>query len=148
MIGLDQTTIEKNSERSEKLISIKNPRLYFFYKCYNILENHLIVIITFLLYLILIFSVRRSFLNLISLVLILILLGMYLNKGLTILLKYWNVIAVYQAFVLLALLLVEFIIYSKMQSTLVYPKLTARWSHYSLYQRALWHYAGFYKFSK
>lgn len=73
------------------------------YRVYQVLENHLIVIVTFFVYLLVIYTARRSFLNLGSLLLILVLMASYFNNGLSQLLKYWNVITVYQAMVLLTL---------------------------------------------
>ena len=71
----------------------------------NILENHLIVIVIFLIYLYTIFSIDRSFMNLFTLLLLLVLLGIYLDRGLKSLIKFWNIIAVYQALVLLVLVI-------------------------------------------
>jgi hypothetical protein len=63
------------------------------------------VIVTFFVYLLVIYTARRSFINLGSLLLILVLLASYFNNGLSQLLKYWNIITVYQAIVLLTLVL-------------------------------------------
>lgn len=85
------------------MIAETNPRISKVYRVYQVLENHLIVIVTFFVYLLVIYTARRSFLNLGSLLLILVLMASYFNNGLSQLLKYWNVITVYQAMVLLTL---------------------------------------------
>jgi len=74
---------------------MSTPTIYKIYKIYTIFENHVIVIVTFFAYLMILFAIRRSFMNTISLFLTLILLGTYMNNGLKSLLKYWNIIAIY-----------------------------------------------------
>jgi len=88
-----------------KNIAQKFPILYKLNTYGNILENHLIVIVIFLIYLYTIFSIDRSFMNLFTLLLLLVLLGIYLDRGLKSLIKFWNIIAVYQALVLLVLVI-------------------------------------------
>ena len=121
------------------------PTIYRIYKIFTIFWNHVIVIFVFFFYLVVLFAVRRSFLNTGSLMIILILLGTYLNNGLKSLLKFWNIIAIYQACVLLMLLSVQFIIYTQENSSIEYFRLDKIWINFSEYDKALFHYAGFYK---
>lgn len=103
-LTLDSDIIAVKSKRAEDTIAMSSPTLYKIYKIYTIFENHVIVVVTFFAYLMLLFAIRRSFLNTISLLFVLILLGNYMNNGLKSLLKWWNIIAIYQACVLLMLL--------------------------------------------
>lgn len=103
------------------------------------------MIFTFFAYLMLVFYLRRTFLNLGTLFLIFILLGAYLNNGLGSLLKMWHVLTVYQAIVLLLLLAVQFILYTQDNTSIQYVRLIHMWSHLDDYQKALIHYLGFYR---
>ena len=48
---------------------------------------------------------------------------------------------------LLTLLSLNFVLYSKKNSSLDYPRATAKWESLSDYSKALWQYAGFYEFT-
>ena len=121
--------------------------MYKSYKWYKILENHTVVIVTFLLFMIIILLMRRSFINAGSLFIVMILLARYLQSGLKALLASWSIITIYQAAVLLTLLSVNFILYSQANSNLNYTHLTDKWKGLTPYTKALWQYAGFYEFT-
>lgn len=54
--------------------------------------NHLIVMLTFAAFLVTIFLTRRTFMNGVTLILTLLLLGVYMNSGIETLTKYWRVL--------------------------------------------------------
>ena len=60
-----------------------------------ILWNHNVVLITFLTYLLIIFCLRRTFMNLITLMLVLTLMGCYISYGLKPVLRFWRFLAIY-----------------------------------------------------
>ncbi len=82
-------------------LAAKNPTLYKISKVFSIVYNHLIVIATFLLYLLIIGLMTHSFVNFVSLVLILALLCAYLYNGIKMLLRYFKIVSYWTAFVLL-----------------------------------------------
>lgn len=81
LIGIDEIVIKNESKKADERIQVKMPRSYNICKGIAILIDHLIVILTFTIYLTTIFLIRRTFMNSGSLLLILWLLGVYLTGG-------------------------------------------------------------------
>ena len=79
--------IEKNEDSIFASLSIKYPFTSKIGRSISVLLNHGIVILTFLGYLLTLTFMRRSVLNLISFVLLLLLLASYLIGGIRVLLK-------------------------------------------------------------
>lgn len=104
LVGTDLKEISKNEDSILASLTIKFPFSSKVTKFLGIMINHGIVILAFLSYLLTLTFMRRSILNLISLVLLLCLLASYLTGGIKVLLKQWKIIGLYQAFVLLSIL--------------------------------------------
>ena len=112
--------------------------------------NHLIVVLTFVAFMLVVFLTRRTFMNGITLILTLTLLGIYMNKGIETMTKYWRIIQVYQAIVLASVSLIQFSISLSLTEFRVKKKenfLLKSWNDSPLYTQAIWHYAGFYEFN-
>ena len=77
------------------------PRFYRFLILMDMIYTYLIVILAFTLYLVIIILIPSSLINAITQTLVLILLCIYLAKGIKALLGFWNVLIFYQAIVLL-----------------------------------------------
>jgi len=82
----------------------KYPRIAKVTRFLSVIFNHSIVILTFLGYLLTLTFMRRSILNLVSFIILLLLLASYLVNGIKTFLKQWPVVGFYQAFVLLSIL--------------------------------------------
>ena len=67
--------------------------------------NHFVVLLSFIIYFLFVFNLRRSFMNGITLLIILWLFTIYLASGLQRLIKFWRVLTWYQAIVLTTLLI-------------------------------------------
>ena len=91
-IGTDEEEIEKERSKAEENIGIKNPLTFKVVKYITIATYHAIVLLTFLVFLVTIYLTRRTFMNAVSLLLILANFGIYMNKGLKPMLKSWKVI--------------------------------------------------------
>ena len=87
--------VEKKRKEYEEKVGSENPKLYRVGKWVIIVINHLIILLTFLMYFIFVFNLRRSFMNAITLMLILWLLTVYLSQDLKRLIRYWPVLTVY-----------------------------------------------------
>jgi hypothetical protein len=66
--------------------------------------NHFVVMISFIIFLFIVYWIRFTFMNLTSLVLVLWLFGLYLTKFLEALLKKWRIFQVYKAIVIISIL--------------------------------------------
>lgn len=75
------------------------------FKWLGLCLNHFVVLLSFTVYFLIVFNVRRSFMNGITLLIILWLFTIYLARGLSRLIKYWRVLTWYQAIVLTMLLI-------------------------------------------
>ena len=76
------------------------PKFYHFCIILDIIYTNLIVIISFTLYLVLVVAIKSTLINAITQTLVLILLCIYLAKGIKELLGYWNLLTFYQAIIL------------------------------------------------
>jgi hypothetical protein len=88
----------------EEQIAIVLPTTYRAYRWFILFLNHWVVLVTFLVYFIFVFNLRRTFMNGLTLVIVMWLFAIYLTQGLPRLLTYWRVLTFYQAFVLSVLL--------------------------------------------
>lgn len=70
-------------------------------KVLSIIYNHLVVILTFLTYLIIICLIEDSILNLVTLIIVLTLLCIYMHRGLKPLLSRWFILQYWTAYVFL-----------------------------------------------
>lgn len=147
-IGCCPETLDKESSEAGDRIAGQYPWLRKVYSGFMIALNHSIILITFLLFLLTIYLIRRSFLNGGSLVITFVLLGFYLNRGLDCMMRYWRVLQLYQAIVLLLVLMVQFFYYiAQSQIEQQVPSvLQSYWVSLDGNQQALWHYFGFYTF--
>lgn len=103
--------------------------------------------ISFIIFLFIVYWIRFTFMNLTSLVLVLWLFGLYLTKGLEALLKRWSIFQVYQAIVLMSVLICQFFVQTK-ENGVPYNDLTDYWEKsLTEHQRAIFLCVGFYPFS-
>ena len=112
----------------------------------GVLLNHGIVILAFLGYLLTLTFMRRSILNLISFLLLLLLLASYLSGGMKVFLKQWPIIGFYQAFVLLSILAFQFSCQSPGLAD--YPFYKKTQARIGPYFSAMIYWTGYYKFEK
>lgn len=108
LISNDMAIVQKNEQTCQERVSIKFPTCYKVYHWCVLVLNHSIVLVTFLFYFLCVFNLRRTFMNGITLMIILFLLIVYFSKGLEKMLKWWKLLSFYQAFVLSLLLLTQF----------------------------------------
>jgi hypothetical protein len=73
-------------------IDMKSPLIQSIKKVFVLVMNHLVVMVTFGLFLMTVFVSRRTFMNGITLTLTLSLLGIYMNYGIELLTKYWRIL--------------------------------------------------------
>jgi len=99
-LGLDSAEINKKTLEAEQCIGVKTRRTYAVFKWLGLCLNHFVVLLSFTSYFLIVFNVRRSFMNGITLLIILWLFTIYLARGLSRLIKYWRVLTWYQAIVL------------------------------------------------
>lgn len=92
-----------------KELYYKSPIIKKIFTTLDILINHCVIIFTFLLFMLILVYIRRSLLNLISLMLVLIVICSYMSKGINQLNFFWNILTFYQAFVLLSIAFYQFI---------------------------------------
>jgi hypothetical protein len=111
IIGCCPETLDKESAEAGEQIAGQYPWLRKIHSAFVIALSHSIILFTFLLFLLTIYLIRRSFLNGGSLVITFGLLGFYLNRGLDSMMRYWRVLQLYQAIVLLLVLVVQFFYY-------------------------------------
>ena len=109
---MDISKIREQELECVKEIYYKSPTTKKIFTTVDILINHCVIIFTFLLFLLILVYIRRSFLNLISLMLVLIVICSYMSKGISHLNFYWNILTFYQAFVLLSITFFQFIFQS------------------------------------
>ena len=88
------------------------PRFYSFYVMLHMLYVNTIVITAFTIYLVLIVCIDSSLVNGITQTLVLILLCVYLAKGIKELLNYWNLLIFYQAIILVLMVVFQFMVQS------------------------------------
>lgn len=106
----DKQSFEKYQTHAENTIKRKLSWLYRLYVYWDIFYNHFIVIAAFTLFFAVLIFLDRSVMNAITQTLILILLAIYLASGISCFLSFWNVLCIYQALVLLAILAFQFIV--------------------------------------
>lgn len=95
ILGLDEVAIQKECKKSDEKISKEHPWLWKFVQWITLIMNHSLGMITFVVLFTVIYMIRRTFMNGISLVLIMTLFGIYLMHGVESLVKYWRVFEVY-----------------------------------------------------
>ena len=98
---------------ASEAIKMSRPRLYSLYIKLSIIYNNVIVVVGFAIFLAIIATIERSLMNAISQMILLLLMCIYLAYGTKALLKSWNFLIVYQAFVLTVLVLVQIMTQSK-----------------------------------
>ena len=86
------------------------PRFYQVYIYAEIVYTYLIVIASFTLFLVIVVLIPASLINAITQTLVLILLGVYLYRGIELLLGYWNILIIYQAVVLVLMVVYQFMV--------------------------------------
>lgn len=86
------------------------PRLYRFYIILDVIYTYAIVIMAFTLYLVIIVLIRASLINALTQTLVLMNLCIYLASGIKKLLDYWKILIVYQAIVLVAMVVFQFFV--------------------------------------
>ena len=91
------------TRKAENQIKLHMPRFYRFCIVVDIFYTNIIVIISFTLYLVLVVVIKSTLINAITQTLVLILLCIYLAKGIKELLGYWNLLTFYQAIVLVVM---------------------------------------------
>lgn len=94
-INMDDEMIDKCSKIAMDKIDMKSPTTQSIKKGFVLVMNHLIVVLTFVAFLMVVFLTRRTFMNGITLILTLVLLGIYLNKGIETMSKYWRILQIY-----------------------------------------------------
>jgi len=82
---------------------------YKFVSAFSIGFNHILVIFSFSLYLLLLVFIQQSLINAISQAIVLSLLCIYMSKGLIVLVEYWGILIFYQAFVLMSQIMFQFL---------------------------------------
>lgn len=103
LVGTDSTKIKEKELECIKELYYKSPTTKKIFTTVDILINHCVIIFTFLLFLLILVFIRRSFLNLVSLMLVLVVICSYMSKGIIHLNFFWNILTFYQAFVLLTI---------------------------------------------
>ena len=95
---------------------------------------------SFITFLVILSLIERNILNLVSFQLILLLLLVYLMKGTTTLYKYYRWLPFYQAFVLVSLIICQFVT----QCVNIYPSVT-NWLHnLSVKDKLIFQFIGYY----
>ena len=106
----DAKKFEFYTKQAENSIKTRAPTLYSSYFVVNVAYNYIIVILAFTIYLTVIILLPRTLINALSQTLILVLLCVYLSCGIKTLLRYWNLLIFYQAFVLMILVIYQFLV--------------------------------------
>jgi hypothetical protein len=102
MLGTDQDVINKNEKQVIEALSAEYPTITKAIKFTAVMTNHVIEIFAFTFYIVALSYMRRSVLNLGSLVVVLVILFIFLKFGNKSLFKYWSILCFYSAFVLLS----------------------------------------------
>ena len=106
----DQQSFELYRKHAENTIKRKLPWLYKLYIYWDIFYNHSIVIAAFTIFFGVLIFLDSTLLNGISQTLVLILLAIYLASGIRCFLSFWNILCIYQALVLLVILIFQFMV--------------------------------------
>lgn len=108
----DEKQFAEYTRLAENQIKLRMPRFYSFYVMLHMLYVNTIVITAFTIYLVLIVCIDSSLVNGITQTLVLILLCVYLAKGIKELLNYWNLLIFYQAIILVLMVVFQFMVQS------------------------------------
>jgi len=143
LVGTDFTKIKEKELECIKELYYKSPTTKKIFTTVDILINHCVIIFTFLLFLLILVFIRRSFLNLVSLMLVLVVICSYMSEGISHLNFFWNILTFYQAFVLLTITFYQFIYQSGISEQKWFVELTDGESNRV---SAFFFWTGYYKF--
>lgn len=141
-IGTDKSVINKLIADSTQNIAEKMPRFYNFYVFYESIYYMVITLGSFITFLVILTLIERNILNLISFQLILLLLLVYLMKGTSTLYKYYRWLPLYQAFVLVSLIICQFVT----QCVNIYPSVTNWLQNLSERDKLIFQFVGYYQY--
>jgi hypothetical protein len=106
----DSHLFAEYTRKAENQIKLRMPKFYHFCIILDIIYTNLIVIISFTLYLVLVVAIKSTLINAVTQTLVLILLCIYLAKGIKELLGYWNLLTFYQAIILVLMVVFQFMV--------------------------------------
>lgn len=106
----DKLQFDEYKRLAENQIKLRLPRFYQVYIIIDIIYGYSIVILAFTLYLVIVVLIPSSLINAITQTLVLILLSVYLSKGIRELLGYWKILIFYQAIVLCLMVIFQFLV--------------------------------------
>ena len=139
----DDERFAEYSSKAANQLKLRMPRLYQLYIYCDIVYTYTVVILAFTLYIVIVVLIPASLINAITQSLVLALLLVYLAKGIEKLMKYWNVLIVYQATVLVLMVMFQFMVQSPDFTTSRVKKFFDSWPAWWL---TLCHWFGFVKY--
>ena len=106
----DEEKFNEYRRKAENQLKLRLPRGYQAFIYADIIYTYSIVILAFTLYLVIIVLIPSSLINVVTQTLVLILLCIYLARGLNVLLGYWKLLIIYQAIVLVLMVFFQFMV--------------------------------------
>ena len=122
-------------------IKAKMPGLIFLLEVYESIFYLIITIGSFALFLLILTFIERNVLNLISFLLLLVMLMVYLLRGTETMIKYYRIIPLYQAYVLVSLIFCQFVA----QCLIIYPRVFSWIYDLSYRYRIVCWFVGYYQ---